>query len=85
MPFCLLWVVAFDHRQVDAGVFADPPARAQQAGAGLRVLGGGAGEPFQDGGMMSDRSVLSQQEVMRRLRQRSGGRWGQDERVVLGW
>jgi ParB-like chromosome segregation protein Spo0J len=27
---------------------------------------------------------LSQQEVMRRLRQRSGGRWGQDEDVALG-
>jgi hypothetical protein len=85
MPFCLLWVVAFDHRQVDA-VFADPPARAQQAGAGLRFLEAAApASPSRAAAMMSDRSVLSQQEVMRRLRQRSGGRWGQDEGVVLGW
>jgi hypothetical protein len=26
---CLLWVVAFDHRQVDAGFVADSPGRAE--------------------------------------------------------
>jgi hypothetical protein len=38
---CLVWVVAFDHGQVDAGVVADLPGRARQAGTGLCVMGGG--------------------------------------------
>ena len=46
----LLWVVAFDHRQVDAGVVPDPPGCPQQDGAGLSIMRGrGAGEPFQGG------------------------------------
>ncbi len=47
---CLAWIVAFDHGQVDAAGSADPLGRAEQAGADVRILNGGAGEPFQGGG-----------------------------------
>jgi hypothetical protein len=65
--------VGFD---VDGGQVQDGDTVGVSGGEGGEAEGGG-----EQGGRHPAR--LSEQEVMQRLRQRSGGRWGQDEDVVL--
>jgi hypothetical protein len=55
----LLWVVAFDHRQVDAGVVPDPPGCPSRTAQVSASCGAAAqASPSKAAAMMSDRPVL---------------------------